>query len=156
MENTLVVLTLIFSLSLIAAIVLFKILKSTALVKKTGYQAGGALAGFIIIYTTLYYSYTSISGGIPEETVEKDYILKSNIQLFITAITTRVEGVKVSIYDRDKKEVVSDLTDSDGVVSLKIPNAWDKQFTIKFEKDGYKEETRGIALASRTIQVELR
>lgn len=154
MENTLVVLTLIFSLSLIAAIVLFKILKSTALVKKAGYQAGGALAGFIIIYTTLYYSYTSISGGIPEETVKKDYILKSDIQLSITAIT-RTEGVKVSIYDGDK-EVASGLTDSEGVAPLTIPNAWGKQFTIKFEKEGYKEVTMGIAPGSRTIQLELR
>ncbi len=46
-----------FVLSLIGAFVLFKLLKSTAVIKKAGYQAGGALAGFLLIYSTLYYSY---------------------------------------------------------------------------------------------------
>lgn len=50
-----------FLLSLIGAVVLFKLLKSTAIIKKAGYQAGGALAGFLLIYGTLFYSYESMS-----------------------------------------------------------------------------------------------
>lgn len=50
-----------FILSLIGAFVLFKLLKSTAIVKKAGYQAGGALAGFLIIYITLVSSSERLS-----------------------------------------------------------------------------------------------
>lgn len=52
--------TVIFVLSLGGAIVLFKFLKSSAIIKKTGYQAGGALAGFLLIYGTLFYSFDKL------------------------------------------------------------------------------------------------
>lgn len=147
------ILTLIFSLSLIAAIVLFKVLKSTAIIKKAGYQAGGALAGFIIIYSTLYYSYSSLCKKIPESTVKKDYILKSDIQMDLNVIA-KIKDVKVSIYEGDKK-ISEGITDSEGVVSLTISNAWGKQFTVKLEKEGYEEVTKGASLGQRTILWEL-
>lgn len=50
-----------FILSLIGAIVLFKLLKSTAVIKKAGYQAGGALAGFLLIYIALVSSSERLS-----------------------------------------------------------------------------------------------
>lgn len=53
----LVVVTVIFILSLTGAFVLFKFLKSSALIKKAGYQAGGAIAGFLLIYGALYSSF---------------------------------------------------------------------------------------------------
>jgi hypothetical protein len=45
-----------FTMSLIGAVVLFRFLKSSALVKNKSYQAGGALAGFVIIYGVLFAS----------------------------------------------------------------------------------------------------
>jgi len=53
----LVVVASIFLLSLVGAIILFKFLKSTAFIKSPKYRAGGALAGFLLIYGSLYYSF---------------------------------------------------------------------------------------------------
>lgn len=47
----------IFSMSLFGSYVLFKILKATAVIKNEKFQAGGALAGFIILYVTMFQSY---------------------------------------------------------------------------------------------------
>jgi len=60
MNASLISVSIFFVLSLIGAIVLFKYLKSSATIKKSEYQAGGAIAGFILIYGLLYTSYTSI------------------------------------------------------------------------------------------------
>jgi hypothetical protein len=150
----LIVVTVIFTLSIIAALILFKVLKSTAIVKKAGYQAGGALAGFIIIFSTLYYSYESLCNKIPADTVKKDYIVKSNIQLALNVIT-KIKGVKVTILESDKK-ISEGYTDSEGVVSLTVPDAWGKQFTIKLEKEGYEEITMGATLGQWIIHRDLR
>jgi hypothetical protein len=45
----LLVITALFTMSLLAAWVLFKILQSTASVSKPEYQLGGAAAGFVVI-----------------------------------------------------------------------------------------------------------
>lgn len=55
------IVTIMFLMSLIGAYVLFKLLKSTAVIKRTGYQAGGALAGFLLIYGILFYSYDKMT-----------------------------------------------------------------------------------------------
>lgn len=61
MEQTLlIVVSAIFALSLFGAYVLFRFLKSTAIIKRTGYQAGGALAGFLLIFGALYASYSQL------------------------------------------------------------------------------------------------
>jgi hypothetical protein len=52
----------LFALSLLSAVVLFKFLKSTALIKNANYQAGGAIAGFIIVYGMLHWSYGQNAG----------------------------------------------------------------------------------------------
>lgn len=57
-----------FLLSLLGAYVLFKYLKSEAQVSSRWYQAGGALAGFVIIYGLLYGSYYQIVSHGPEIT----------------------------------------------------------------------------------------
>lgn len=56
-SNSLVVVITIFILSLIGAYILFKVLRATAMIKNTKFQAGGALAGFIILYGTMFQSY---------------------------------------------------------------------------------------------------
>jgi hypothetical protein len=53
----LMVVAVLFACSLVAALVLFKILQSTAVIQKKEYQVGGAAAGFLLIYAALYGSY---------------------------------------------------------------------------------------------------
>lgn len=60
-SNPLVVITLLFLLSLTAAVILFAFFKSTAVIKTPKYQAGGAIAGFMLVYGVLYPSYQKIS-----------------------------------------------------------------------------------------------
>jgi len=55
------VVTILFTLSLFAAWILFKFLQSTASITKKEYQMGGAAAGFLIIYGALYYSYSGLA-----------------------------------------------------------------------------------------------
>src|ERR1035438_3545773 len=55
------VVTILFTLSLFAAWILFKFLQSTATITKKEYQMGGAAAGFLIIYGALYYSYSGLA-----------------------------------------------------------------------------------------------
>lgn len=50
-----------FSCSLLASYVLFRLLKSTARVGKSSWQAGGALAGFVIVFLSMQGTYKSIS-----------------------------------------------------------------------------------------------
>ena len=59
MNELLIPLSVIFALSLVGSIVLFRFLKSSAAITKSTYQAGGAIAGFILIYGLLYMSYNS-------------------------------------------------------------------------------------------------
>jgi len=44
-----------------AAVILFAFFKSTAVIKTPKYQAGGAIAGFMLVYLVLYPSYQKIS-----------------------------------------------------------------------------------------------
>ncbi|MBI4715050.1 MAG: hypothetical protein HY760_03785 [Nitrospirae bacterium] len=46
-----------FFLGLIGAVVLFRYLKSSALIKNEKYQAGGAIAGFLLIFGILFGAY---------------------------------------------------------------------------------------------------
>jgi len=58
--STLLVISVIFLLSLAGAVILFKFFKSSAFISSRKYQAGGAIAGFVIIYGLLYTSYARI------------------------------------------------------------------------------------------------
>lgn len=63
MQSDLVVVVALFTCSLLAAVVLFKILQSTAVIQKKEYQVGGAAAGFLLIYVALYGSYHQLQGA---------------------------------------------------------------------------------------------
>lgn len=65
--NPIFVVSAIFLLSLLGAFVLFKFLKAYARIRRKGYQAGGALAGFLLIYGALYTSYDRIENARIEE-----------------------------------------------------------------------------------------
>lgn len=68
----LIVVAIFFILSLLGAVILFKFFKSSALIQGKTYQAGGAIAGFIILYVLLYHSYAKIDDfqGIKNENNE--------------------------------------------------------------------------------------
>jgi hypothetical protein len=53
----------LFLMSLVGAVVLFKFFESTAVVKSKQYQAGGAIAGFIIIFMLLLYAHGKITNN---------------------------------------------------------------------------------------------
>lgn len=60
MNIMLIPLSVMFTLSLVGSVILFRFLKSSATIKKKSYQAGGAIAGFILIYGLLYASFNNM------------------------------------------------------------------------------------------------
>jgi hypothetical protein len=67
----LVVISVLFSLSLLAAWVLFNVLKSTAKVTKPEYQLGGAAAGFVVILTLLSVFYMQLGSKQSQDVINK-------------------------------------------------------------------------------------
>jgi hypothetical protein len=65
----LVVITVLFGLSLLAAWVLFALLKSSAVVNKPQYQLGGAAAGFVVILTLLSVTYIQVDDNNKQDTI---------------------------------------------------------------------------------------
>ena len=59
--EAIIVVIILFALSLLGAWVLFKFLVSSALIKGKTYQAGGAIAGFILLYLLMFYSHDKIN-----------------------------------------------------------------------------------------------
>ncbi len=60
MPYSLIPIIVIFCLSLFGSFILFKFLKSSATIKKATYQAGGAIAGFLLIYGLLFSTFQSV------------------------------------------------------------------------------------------------
>lgn len=63
----LIAVSLIFSLSLLGAVVLFKFLKSSAVIEKKEHRVGGALAGFLLIFGTLDATYLHVAASRAED-----------------------------------------------------------------------------------------
>ena len=110
MPYSLIPIIVIFCLSLAGSFILFKFLKSSATIKKPTYQAGGAIAGFILIYGLLFSSFrflykpsekwTIIGTVIKEEAPLHDGITVKLIPPSPSAITNSLgtftlENVKV-------------------------------------------------------------
>lgn len=115
--------SVIFLLSLLGAYVLFAILKSTAVIKKAGYQAGGALAGFLLIFIMLFGSYRELANQQKIFTVNgKVKVIDGNLH----------RGVMV------KQLSPSVLTDASGTFRLesvrRIGDMWPE---IQLEGDGF-------------------
>src|SRR5271167_3431721 len=70
-DMQLVVISVLFGLSLLAAWVLFKVLQSTATVSKPGYQLGGAAAGFVVILTLLSVTYIRVDDNNWQDQITK-------------------------------------------------------------------------------------
>ena len=67
----LLVISVLFSLSLAAAWVLFKLLQSTATVTKPEYQIGGAAAGFVVILTLMSVVYMQVASKQSQDTINQ-------------------------------------------------------------------------------------
>jgi hypothetical protein len=66
----LVVISVLFGLSLLAAWVLFSLLKSSAAVSKPEYQLGGAAAGFVVILSLLSITYIQVDDNSKQDTID--------------------------------------------------------------------------------------
>lgn len=142
------IVVIIFILSLAGAYVLFKLLKSTAVIKKTGYQAGGALAGFLLIYGMLFYSY--------------DKMAQSNIEVenalwTITGTVKRENSPKhdgISI--RHVPPAPNTYTDASGFFRLENvrSSTADSYPEIYIENDGYFPLPISIADSNAIIDKE--
>jgi len=111
---------IIFALGLLGAVVLFRFFKSSAIIKKKAYQAGGAVAGFAIIYSLLFGSYYQI------ESMEK-----RKLEAAIQALEEKVKKLDIDVVsgvvapDNQpvKVRLVIDAVepDSDGKFKFKVP-----------------------------------
>lgn len=148
MEQTLlIVVSAIFALSLMGAYVLFRFLKSTAIIKKTGYQAGGALAGFLLIFGALYGSYSHLEKSATER--------QSRPELW-----TIVGAVKLENDSLDNAEVeVTLLPPSPKALSARgggfrfddVGIAQEDLIELQFELDGYHTESLLLTADSAEI-----
>jgi hypothetical protein len=84
MDPILIIVSILFVLSLLGATVLFKFFKSSAIIKNKKYQAGGAIAGFILIFGVLYTTYANIEAKKYEDLVQQNKQLKNKYDLLKT------------------------------------------------------------------------
>ncbi|MBI5179061.1 MAG: hypothetical protein HZA04_07350 [Nitrospinae bacterium] len=110
----LIVIVTFFFLSLAGAVVLFKFFKSTAMVQSKQYQAGGAIAGFIIIFILLSQAYQKIKSDTVAKLTED---LKA-AQLELDKATQNLSSVSIdgtiTPYQNDAKIVLAvSQTDAD-------------------------------------------
>lgn len=127
--NDIGAITTFFLLSLAGAIVLFRFFRSSAMVKHKTYQAGGAIAGFVIIYGILFASYSqvnTISNGKLQEKYdtlrqEHNMLRETNERLragarFSGKIGPVLRPIKIIL------AVASGEPDAKGNFSLKVQN----------------------------------
>jgi hypothetical protein len=113
-SNPLVVVPILFGLSMLAAVILFKFFQATAFITTKEYQLGGAIAGFVIVYLMLNSSYNTISGAkdnlaVRDEKIE--HMSKELGELQRYSAAHYVEGV-VDPYS-EKTKVILAVTETD-------------------------------------------
>jgi hypothetical protein len=135
--------SLSFIFSLIASIVLFKFLKSSAVINNKSYQAGGALAGFVIVFTTSYFVINNwmktISVTEQKQPVEKVCTMIGNIKLEGRQVN---DGIRVSIQPSSPMTT----TDPNGdfrINEIPVSSGYKKENNpaVKFECPGYLPRT---------------
>ena len=124
MNSTVAVIASMFALSLLGAVVLFHFFRSSALIKRKSYQAGGAVAGFIVIYGLLFGSYHQV------ERVQNDELRNQlrEAQVKSTSLAKQLEMLVVSgVVAPDRQPVKVRLVvdavepDSGGRFSFRVP-----------------------------------
>jgi len=118
--NSAIAVGVVFTLSLVGAVVLFRFLKSSALIKAKTYRAGGAVAGFAIIYYLLSGSYYKIEALKNQELKSRIEDLKEQLkQLDTTIVSGEVEPDRQPV----KVRLVFDAVepDSEGKFNFQVP-----------------------------------
>lgn len=136
-------------ISLMIAFILFKYLKSSAMVKKTGYQAGGAIAGFIIVFSILMGSYIKLKNS--EVETKKDLISNSKIPYTISGRVLKMDndnndGVRVTLYPPASK-AISDPTGRFSIEGIRLSQVdIDSMDIIRLavDVDGYTSNTLDV------------
>jgi hypothetical protein len=152
MNVLLIPLSVIFTLSLVGSIVLFRFLKSSATIKKRTYQAGGAIAGFILIYGLLYTSFNSwYKNEIEEKWKSEQWTIKGTV---LMRDDCKHEGIAV----RHIPDAPSAESRSNGEFRMegveifpgKLPNG-----LPALEFDSGRDEFHGIILELNKDNVEI-
>jgi hypothetical protein len=121
--NPTMAVVILFVLSLTGALVLFRFLKSSALIKGRSYQAGGALAGFVIIYymvSSFYYKIDTDRSKNEELSAEIEQLKKELKNLDTDIVSGEVEPDKQPV----KVRLVFDAVepDSEGKFNFQVPH----------------------------------
>ena len=118
--NSALAVAIIFALSLVGAVVLFRFFKSSAIIKKKAYQAGGAVAGFAIIYSLLFGSYYQIESMEKRKLEAAIHALEEKVKKLDIDV---VSGVVAPDNQPVKVRLVIDAVepDSDGKFKFKVP-----------------------------------
>ncbi len=118
-----------FLLSLVGAYVLFKILESSAVVKRPGYQAGGALAGFLLIFGTLAVTHQNLALGETDDqwTIEGTVVRRGVPE-------DRHFGISVSVIPR---QTASSNHDGSFTLDNIKPARAEQARKLQFSSEGY-------------------
>jgi hypothetical protein len=115
-ENPMAVIPVLFGLSLLAAVLLFKFFKSTAVIKTKEYRAGGAIGGFIIVFLMLFFSFSKLAGyqkTIADDTKKIDD-LNARLQNLRKYVKPReIKGKVAPFADQTKMLVVFQTANTD-------------------------------------------
>ena len=135
--------SLSFIFSLIASVVLFKFLKSSAAINNKSYQAGGALAGFVIVFTTSYFTINNwlktLTVPLTKPATEQVCTMIGNVRFSDELVS---DGIKISIQPPSPMTT----TNSNGdfrIDNIPVTSAFKKENSpaIIIEYQGYLPKT---------------
>ena len=119
----LTVIAVLFFLSLFGAVILFKFFQSSAMIKGKTYQAGGAIAGFLILYGLMHWSYIQMGQNEHGKLTIKGNIIPSTVGPSEILLATQ-----------------SRMVDNEGKFKLVLPcnskKVDDMDLTLFYFKDG--------------------
>lgn len=138
-----------FLLSLLGAIVLFRYLKSSATIKKAEYQAGGAIAGFLLVYGILYGSYLSIKQDTGY-TEKLDWVIVGKV---VKEGSRLNDGVEVTYYP-PTPNIISNKSGEFRLTGIKMTKQEFEEMNfleLNFQTEGYFDMTEKINLEQLEI-----
>ncbi len=156
--HPLVSVSVMFVCSLTAAFVLFKFVKSTAGVqgddvgfKIRGFQAGGAIAGFLLTYGLLHYSFTSLSSQQHEEEAAAPSALWT-----ITGKVVKSDGLSPALVKVSPVPPMGAISDNGGNFRMAhvLPIKEDVYPDLVFECESYISQTVTISGENAEIDKE--
>lgn len=137
MDFNVLVIVIFFFLSLIGAYVLFRFLDSQAIIDDKRYKAGGAIAGFILIYGCLFGAYYKLEANkteLIEGTItpykqftkvvlavkQTDPDTNGNFRMSANCIDLAKDDVKVYVFSEDGMSVSKNIFSKEDLKGMKI------------------------------------